>query len=105
MHRYQNNGADVLLSYLRYVFGLDLTYYQFIFVSCHDSEYYACHFSRLKNSSIFSKIKSEIVRALRMNLDELLYENVDLSTDDGVNAVREKIQSLNVSQKQIYICL
>lgn len=35
-----------------------------------------------------------------MNLDELLYENVDLSTDDGVNVVREKINNLNVSRKQ-----
>lgn len=34
-----------------------------------------------------------------MNLNEILYSHVDLSTDDGVNAVREKIQNLNVSMR------
>lgn len=36
-----------------------------------------------------------------MNFDELLYSHVDLSTDDGVDAVREKIRSLNVSKNHL----
>lgn len=61
----------------------------------HNTANQFINFERNKNQ------KNKTLRALRMNLDELLYENVDLSTDDGVDAVREKIRSLNVSLEQI----
>lgn len=32
-----------------------------------------------------------------MNIIESLYENEDLSTDDGIEAICEKIKNLNVS--------
>lgn len=40
-----------------------------------------------------------------MNIVETLYDNEDLSTDVGIEAICEKIRNLNVSLTQIHLFL
>lgn len=41
--------------------------------------------------------KCEHHRKYKMNIIDTLYENEDLSTDEGIEAICEKIKNLNVS--------